>query len=56
MPVKVKTSTVLPWLVYDKALLKLSCIITGKLLKLSDNVFDQFIGVRIISIVQRYHH
>ena len=26
----------------------------GKLLKLSDNVFDQFIGVRIISIVQQY--
>ena len=28
--------------------------ITGKLLKLSDNVFDQFIGARIISIVQQY--
>ena len=34
--------------------LKLSCIITGKLLKSSDNVFDQFIGVHITSIFQQY--
>ena len=33
---------------------KLSCIITGKLLKVSDNAFDQFVGVWIISIVQQH--
>ena len=35
---------------------KLNCIITdtGKLLKLSDNAFDQFSGVWIISIVHQH--
>ena len=52
MPVKVKKSTALPWLVRARPYLSLAALSPVNLL--GDNLFQQFIGVRIISIVQQY--